>query len=114
MCVNLRVKVVISAHRLPSDNQHDIEQQTLLKSISSHREQIPVSEQHATDQSDPWQVVTRPVFTPHSRLLISTAFTVVSRVGCLGVTDVIYIFTKSCAFPVICLFILTINYLNQL
>ena len=41
------------------------------------------------DQSDAWQVVLRQVFTPYSRLLISTAFVVVSRVGCLRLTDVI-------------------------
>ena len=40
------------------------------------------------DQFDPWQVVLREVFTPCSRLLISTAFDVVSRVGCLKVTGV--------------------------
>ena len=40
------------------------------------------------DQFDPWQVVPSQVFTPFSRLLISTAF-IVSRVGCLRVTDVI-------------------------
>ena len=41
------------------------------------------------DQIDPWQVVPRQVFTPYSRLLISAALVVVSRVGCLGVTAVI-------------------------
>ena len=40
------------------------------------------------DQFDPWQVVPRQVFTPYSRLLISVAFDVVSRVDCLGVTGV--------------------------
>ena len=35
-----------------------------------------------------WQVVLRQVFTPYSRLLISSAFIVVSRVGFLGVTGV--------------------------
>ena len=35
------------------------------------------------DQFDPWQVVPRQVFTPYSRLLISTAFVVVSPIGCL-------------------------------
>ena len=45
---------------------------------------MPVWEQLATDQFDPWQVVPRQVFKPCSRLLISTAFVVVSRVGCLG------------------------------
>ena len=65
------------------------EQQTLLKSISSHRESIPVWEQLVTDQFDPWQVVPRQVSTLCSRQLISTAFVVVSRIGCLGVTDVL-------------------------
>ena len=71
------------------DNQGDREKQTLLESICSHRELIPVWEQLATDHFDSWQVVSRQVFTPYSRLLISTAFAVVSRVtrvGCLWVT----------------------------
>ena len=42
------------------------------------------------DQFDPWQVVPRRVFTPHSHLLISTAFAVVSCVGCLGVSGVVH------------------------
>ena len=33
------------------------------------------------DQFDLWQVVPRKVFTPYSRLFISTAFVVASRVG---------------------------------
>ena len=41
------------------------------------------------DQFDLWQVVPRQVFTPYSCLLISTAFVVVSYVGCLGVTGVV-------------------------
>ena len=45
------------------DNQRDREQRMLLKSISSHRELIPVWEQLATDQFDPWQVVPRQVCT---------------------------------------------------
>ena len=49
---------------------------------------MPVWEQLATDQTDPWQVVPREVLEPYSHLLISTAFVVVSRVGCLGVTGV--------------------------
>ena len=39
---------------------------------------------------DPWQVVPRQIFTPDSRLLISTALVVVSRVSCLGVTGVMH------------------------
>ena len=36
--------------------------------------QIPVWEQLATDQTDPWQVVPKHVFTPYDCLLISVAF----------------------------------------
>ena len=36
--------------------------------------QIPVREQLATDQIDPWQVVPRQVFTPYVCSLISVAF----------------------------------------
>ena len=50
---------------------------------------MPVWEQLATDQCDPWQVVLRQVFTPYSRRLISTAFVVVNRVGCRWVSGVI-------------------------
>ena len=70
---------VYVSHRLPRDNKRDAEQQTLLTLISGQREY---------DQNDPWQVVPRQVFTPYSRLLISTAFVVLRRVGCLGVTGV--------------------------
>ena len=35
------------------------------------------------DQFDPWQAVPRQVFTFYSRMLILTAYFVVSRVGCL-------------------------------
>ena len=41
------------------------------------------------DQGDPWKGVPRQVFTRYCRLLISTAFVVVSHVGCLGVTGVL-------------------------
>ena len=44
---------------------------------------LPVWEQLAMDQFDPWQVVPRQVFTPYSHLLISTEFVFVSRIGCL-------------------------------
>ena len=47
-----------------------------------------VWEQLAKDQTDLWQVVPKQVFTPYSRLLISTAFVGVSRIGSLGVTSV--------------------------
>ena len=40
------------------------------------------------DQFDPWQVVARQAFTAYSRLLISIAFVVASRIGCLGVSNV--------------------------
>ena len=53
-----------------------------------HWELIPVWEQLATDQLDPWQIVPRWVFAPSSSLLVSTAFIVVGRVGCLEVTGV--------------------------
>ena len=43
----------------------------LLKSISSHREEIPVRELLVTDQFGPWHIVLRQVFTPSSHLLIS-------------------------------------------
>ena len=55
-----------STNWLPRDNQRDGEQQTLLKSIRSHREYIPVWKQLATDQTDPWQVVPRQVFSLYS------------------------------------------------
>ena len=51
-------------------------------------------EQLATDQFDPWQDVPRQAFTPYSRLLISTAYVVISRVGCLGVTDSVHVYAK--------------------
>ena len=47
-----------------------------------------VWEQLATDQFYPCLVVPRQVFTPFSRLLISTALVVVSRVGFREVTGV--------------------------
>ena len=40
-------------------------------------------------QFDPWQVVPRQIFTPYDFLLISVAFVVFCRVGCLWVTGVI-------------------------
>ena len=52
-------------------------------------EYIPVRGQLAADQNtdhfDPWQVVFNQVFIHCSRLLISTAFVVVSRIVCIGV-----------------------------
>ena len=48
---------------------------------------MPVWEQIATDQFDPGHVVARQVSTPLFRLIISTAFVVDSRIGCLWVTD---------------------------
>ena len=41
------------------------------------------------DQTDPWQVVSRQVFTPYDSLLISVAFVVLCHVGCLGITGVL-------------------------
>ena len=52
---------------------------------------IPVWEQLATDQTDPWQDVPRQVFTPYDCLLISVAFVVLCRVGYLWVTSVIHV-----------------------
>ena len=49
---------------------------------------VPVWEQLATDQTDPWQVVPRQVFTPNDCLLISVAFVVLCRIGCFWVTNV--------------------------
>ena len=49
---------------------------------------IPVWEQLATDRIDPWLVLPRQVFTPYDCLLISVAFVVLCRVGCLWVTGV--------------------------
>ena len=43
------------------------------------------------DQFDPWQIVHRQIFTYYSRLLISTAFGVGSRVGCLGVKGAMHV-----------------------
>ena len=43
-----------------------------------------------SDQFDPWQIVSRQVFTPYSFQLISRAFVVVSRVGCPRVTGVVF------------------------
>ena len=45
--------------------------------------QIPVWEQLATDQTDPWQVVPKQVFTPYDCLLISVAFDFLCGFGCL-------------------------------
>ena len=51
---------------------------------------MPVWEQLATYQIDPWQVAPRQVFTPYDCLLISVAFVVFCRFGCLWVTGVLY------------------------
>ena len=48
---------------------------------------MPVLEQLTTDQTDPWQVVSRQVFTPNDDIDFSRV-AVLSRVGCLWVTDV--------------------------
>ena len=52
-------------------------------------------EQLAIAQTDMWTVVPRQVFTPYSRLLISTVFVVANCLGCLGVTGVIMGFLKT-------------------
>ena len=49
---------------------------------------MSVWEQLATDQTDPWQVVPRHVFTAYYCLLIPVAFIVVGHIGCLEVTCV--------------------------
>ena len=49
---------------------------------------IPVWKQLVTDQTNPWQVVHRQVFTPYNCLLISVAIVVLCRVGCLWVVSV--------------------------
>ena len=51
--------------------------------VCKKRVYIPVWEQIATDQTGPWQVVPRQVLTPYDCLLISVAFVVLCRVGCL-------------------------------
>ena len=63
-----------------------------LKLTSGNRPKILVWEQLVTDQTDPWQVIPRQVFTPYYCLLISVAFVVLCRVGCLWVTDVYKIY----------------------
>ena len=40
------------------------------------------------DQTYPWQVALRHVFSPYDCLLISDAFVVLCRVGCLCITGV--------------------------
>ena len=50
---------------------------------------IPVWEQLATDQTGPWQVVPRQLYTPYDYLLISVVFVVLCRVRCLGVSGVL-------------------------
>ena len=49
---------------------------------------IPVWEQLAADQTDPQQIGPRQVLIPYDCLLISVAFVVLCRVGCLWVTGV--------------------------
>ena len=56
-----------------------------------------VWEQLATDQTDPWQVVPRQLFTPYDCLLISVAFVVLRRVGCLWVIGVIKSLPEVCS-----------------
>ena len=61
---------------------------TQFKSTGGNMFLIPVweqlaTDQFATDQTDPWQVVPRQVFTRYDCLLISVAFVVLCHVGCL-------------------------------
>ena len=60
---------------------------------------VPVWEQLATDQTDPWQVVRRQVFTPYDYSLTSIAFVVLCRVSCLWVTGVSSVISDHYAFP---------------
>ena len=57
---------------------------------------IPVWEQLATDQNDPWEVFPRQVFTTY--LSISVAFVVLCRVGCLWVIGVYRSYSSPCKF----------------
>ena len=58
-----RILMLCKPLRLFRYNQRDREQQALLESISSQREEIPIWEQLATYQFDPWQVAPRQVFS---------------------------------------------------
>ena len=51
--------------------------------------QISVWEQLATNQFDPWQVVTRQVIAPYDWLFILVAFVVLCRDCCLWVTGAV-------------------------
>ena len=62
---------------------------------------IPVWEQLATDQTDPWQVVPTQVFTSYDCLFISVASVVFCRVDCLRVTVVLSV---SMQFSVVVVF----------
>ena len=75
------------------DNQR--QQHTQLQSTGGNRVLIPVWEQLATDQTDPWQVVPKHAFTHYGRLLISVAFVFLCRVGCLWVTSVVSVPVKN-------------------
>ena len=75
-------QAVLFSHRLSRNNQRDWQQQTQLTSTDRYMLLIPVWEQLATDQTDPWHVVPRQVFTPYDCLLISVACDVLCRVGC--------------------------------
>ena len=59
--------------------------------LNKQSQGVIVWELLATDQTDPWQIVPRQVLTPYSRLLILTAFAVVSRVGVSMLLVVMYI-----------------------
>ena len=58
----------------------------LLKSTGGNSVLIPVWEQLATDQTDPWQVAPIQEVTPFDCLLSPVAFVVLCSVGCLWVT----------------------------
>ena len=59
-----------------------------------------VWEQLATDQFDPWQVVSGQIFTPYSRLFISTVFVVICCVVCLVVNGAVNIICRELRRPI--------------
>ena len=82
--MSVGVKIFILVHTvttpIPRDNQRDREQQTLLKSIASH----------ISGNNLPRIILIHDkLFLVYSRLLISTAFVVVTCVCCLWVTGVV-------------------------
>ena len=56
------------------------------------------------NQTDPWQVVPRQVFTPYDCLLNLVAFVVPCHIGCLWVTHVIMPCADVTVLPVLLIF----------